>query len=74
MGFGIGLLLFGLLIIAWGIFTIKKPDFGWRMNEGWKVKGDSEPSDSYLDTVKLGGVACILVGSLLLIGGILNLL
>lgn len=44
------------------------------MNEGWKVKGESEPSDIYIDFAKLGGIVAIMLGSLLLIGGILNLL
>ncbi|MFD3258543.1 DUF6199 family natural product biosynthesis protein [Paenibacillus lentus] len=74
MSFAISLIIMGLGIITLGIFSFLKPTFGWRMNEGWKVKGESEPSDIYIDFAKLGGIVAIMLGSLLLIGGILNLL
>ncbi|MNW57519.1 hypothetical protein D3C74_353330 [compost metagenome] len=74
MFFGIFLIFFGIAIISLGIFSIKKPTFGWHLSEGWKVKGDSEPSDAYIDSVKFGGAAAIILGSVLLAGGILNLL
>ncbi|MDT3426455.1 hypothetical protein J2Z22_001981 [Paenibacillus forsythiae] len=72
--FGIFLNILGLLIIAFGIFSIRKPTFGWSWSEGWKVKGDSEPSGAYIGSIKFGGAISIILGSLLLIGGILNLL
>lgn len=74
MVLAIFLLIAGFLLIAWGIFTVRNPAFGWRMNEGWKVKGESEPSYSYMERVKIGGVVTIVMGSLFIVGGILNLL
>ncbi|AZK46923.1 DUF6199 family natural product biosynthesis protein [Paenibacillus lentus] len=74
MSFAISLILIGLLTIGIGIFSFLRPTFGWRMSEGWKVKGESEPSDMYIDSVKLSGVVAIMLGSIFLIGGILNLL
>lgn len=74
MSLAISLIIMGLPIIALGIFSYLKPTFGWRRSEGWKVKGDSEPSDMYIDSVKLGGIVAMMLGSIFLIGGILNLL
>ncbi|MFE4711547.1 MULTISPECIES: DUF6199 family natural product biosynthesis protein [unclassified Paenibacillus] len=71
---GFFLIILGGLIIALGIFTIRKPTFGWKMNEAWKVKNDSEPSDAYIDMAKFGGLVTIILGSFLFAGGILNLL
>lgn len=73
MSNGIFLICFGILIIALGIFRINKPTFGWSFNESWKVKGESEPSDTYITAVKFGGVFVIMFGSVLILGGILNL-
>ncbi|QWU18494.1 hypothetical protein KP014_23790 [Paenibacillus sophorae] len=74
MFFAVFLIILGLLIIALGIFAISKPTFGWSLSEGWKVKGDSEPSDAYIGSIKFGGAVSIMLGSLILIGGILNTL
>ncbi|GAA0135848.1 hypothetical protein YSY43_26880 [Paenibacillus sp. YSY-4.3] len=74
MSFAISLIIIGLAATALGIFSYLKPTFGWNMSEGWKVKGESEPSDIYIDFIKLGGVVSIMLGSFFLIGGILNLL
>lgn len=71
---GIIFLLFGLSIIAFGIYTRRYPDFGWRMKEGWKVRGDSEPSDDYIDSIKFSGVIAISIGALMIVFGILLLL
>ncbi|GGF78893.1 hypothetical protein GCM10010912_24940 [Paenibacillus albidus] len=71
---GIIFLILGLSTIAFGIYTRKNPTFGWRMNEGWKVKGDSEPSVSYIDSIKFTGIIAISVGALMIIFGILMLL
>lgn len=68
-----GLILIGVLVIAVGIFSIRRPTFGWRMNEGWKVKGDSEPSSTYISMVKFSGLITIIIGTLLFLGGLLNL-
>lgn len=73
MSNGIFLICFGILTIALGIFRINKPTFGWSANESWKVKGDSEPSDTYISAVKFRGVIVIMIGSVLFLGGILNL-
>ncbi|MFD1177359.1 DUF6199 family natural product biosynthesis protein [Paenibacillus puldeungensis] len=68
------LIIMGVLIIALGILSIKKPTWGWHINEGWKVKGESEPSDAYIDSMKFSGTITVFVGSFFIIGGILSLL
>lgn len=60
---------FGLIFIAFGILNLVKPDFAWYINEGWKVKGDSEPSEGYLMMTKFGGIVAIIIGTIFVIGG-----
>ncbi|WP_438351057.1 DUF6199 family natural product biosynthesis protein [Paenibacillus sp. FA6] len=64
----------GILIAGLGLLSIFKPTFAWYSNEGWKVKGDSEPSDDYITVVKLGGIVATIMGLLLIVAGILNLM
>lgn len=59
---GIFMLIMGLGIIAWGLYIRRNPTFGWRMNEGWKVNGDSEPSEAYIELVTFSGAVAFWVG------------
>lgn len=71
---GIFALLLGLCVIAFGIYVRRHPDFAWRMNEGWKVKGDSEPSNAYLDSMKFSGAAAIVFGCVVSVFAFLTIL
>jgi uncharacterized membrane protein HdeD (DUF308 family) len=71
---GIVIIIFGISINAFGIYVRRNPTFGWRMNEGWKVKGDSEPSDAYISSMRFSGAATLWIGSFFIIMGILTLL
>lgn len=73
MFIAIVLMLIGIAIIAYGFFVRNKPSFGWRFNEGWKIKGDSEPSESYLEYMKFSGFVAVILGAFLLLGGLLSL-
>lgn len=73
MFIAIVLMLAGIAIIAYGFFVRNKPAFGWRFNEGWKIKGDSEPSESYLESMKFSGFVAVILGTFLLLGGLLSL-
>ncbi|RJE86939.1 hypothetical protein D3P07_17310 [Paenibacillus sp. 1011MAR3C5] len=57
----------GLIFIAFGVLYLVKPDFAWYINEGWKVKGDSEPSEGYLMMTRFGGVVLLIVGTIFLL-------
>lgn len=37
-----------ILFIIIGLINFFYPSFAWYIKEGWKVDGDSEPSDTYL--------------------------
>ncbi|MED5016346.1 hypothetical protein P9847_03375 [Paenibacillus chibensis] len=65
------LFFFAAISFALGILSLRKPDWSWYMNEGWKTRGDSEPSDAYLDMVKFRGFLGIVVGSFFAACGIL---
>lgn len=69
---GIFLLIIGLGIIAWGLYIRKNPTFGWRMNEGWKVNGDAEPSQAYIDSRTFLGAVAIWIGAFFMAMGILQ--
>ncbi|KKC46935.1 MULTISPECIES: DUF6199 family natural product biosynthesis protein [Paenibacillus] len=70
----VGYLLGGLFLLGLGIVNVIYPSFAWYIREGWKVDGDSEPSDMYLALSKAGGVAIILFGSIFLLIGFAYLL
>lgn len=69
-----GFLLFltAIILIGLGLWNRKKPDFWWHFDEGWKVKGDSEPSYAYLEWVKFGGLITICLGSIFLVLGLMT--
>lgn len=74
MAGGIMMILFGIAAVAGGIYIRRHPESGWRMNEGWKVKGDSEPSRAYSESRKFSGVLAIAAGALFMVLGVILLL
>lgn len=68
--------LFGFAVILLGIGLLARryPTFDWSRDEGWKVKGDSERSDTYMDLVKFGGLVSICLGSAFFVLGLIILL
>ncbi|MDR9857216.1 hypothetical protein RJP21_26825 [Paenibacillus sp. VCA1] len=66
-------ILIGIVILGFGVLMMRKPSFGWRANEGWKVEGDSEPSDAYLVTAQIRGLVMIVLGAFLVLMGILKI-
>ena len=71
---GIFTILMGLLLNAGGLYVRKNPDAFWRMNEGWKMKGDAEPSEAYLSSRRFTGAVLLWIGSFFIVMGILLLL
>jgi hypothetical protein len=63
------LFLGGLLVIGVGLLNIFYPSFAWYLKEGWKVAGDSEPSDTYLFLTKIGGGIATLMGIVVFLSG-----
>ncbi|MHB0865232.1 DUF6199 family natural product biosynthesis protein [Paenibacillus sp. SEL3] len=41
------LIFIAIIFFSLGILSKRNPTWGWRANEAWKIKGDSEPSDGY---------------------------
>jgi len=66
-------ILLGILILGYGVLLMRKPSFGWRANEGWKVEGDSEPSDAYLVSSQIRGLVGIVFGGFLILMGVLKI-
>lgn len=58
--------VFSLLVVI-GVVNIIFPSFAWYLKEGWKVDGDSEPSDAYLVLTRISGIIAIVIGLSLLI-------
>lgn len=71
---GIFTILMGLILNAAGLYLRKNPTIGWRMNEGWKTKGDAEPSDAYISSRRFSGAVLLWIGSFIIVMGILSLL
>ncbi|WP_246772652.1 DUF6199 family natural product biosynthesis protein, partial [Paenibacillus polymyxa] len=57
---GFMLILIAIIFFSLGILSKRNPTWGWRANEAWKIKGDSEPSDAYIDDMKFRGSVSIL--------------
>ncbi|MEE4581553.1 DUF6199 family natural product biosynthesis protein [Paenibacillus polymyxa] len=68
---GFVLILFAIIFFALGILSKRNPTWGWRANEAWKIKGDSEPSNAYIDDMKFRGSVSILFGFFFLACGLL---
>jgi hypothetical protein len=69
----IGVLIFGLLLVAWGVFMLRNPEDVWYLSHWHSVSG-GEPSQYYLDRCYVGGVISVLIGAVLVIGGVFKLI
>ena len=59
--------VFGVIIVAIGVFMIAAPYKIWHIYEGWKFKGEVEPSDTYIGSVAVAGVFLIIVAVVLVL-------
>lgn len=69
MGEAYGLLIFlGIVLIVFGIYIHKHPDFRWNisLSRRWYLKG-GEPTDLYYANQRMGAVAYILIGVLMIL-------
>lgn len=66
------LMFAGIICIAIGLINVINPNFAWYLKEGWKVDGDSEPSDTYIALTKIGGVIAIVFGVIFFFTGIFS--
>lgn len=57
----------GILIVVTGIFVFLKPNLIWKLTEQWKSYGADEPSDFYIKSTKLGGIAVIIWGIVMML-------
>jgi hypothetical protein len=54
------MLLFYILFVGLALLNIINPRIGWYMRYGWAVKGDSEPSESYLLMSRISSVVVLI--------------
>ena len=52
----------GIVLIGIGAFLFLKPDLMWKLTEQWKSYRADEPSELYVISTKVGGVAFALCG------------
>lgn len=57
-----------ILVIILLAANVINPAFAWHLRGGWMVKGDSEPSDEYLLTQRIGSIFGLVILVPLLIG------
>jgi uncharacterized membrane protein YidH (DUF202 family) len=64
----VGLLIFGIVLVAIGLFHSIKPDLGWRMSR-WQYRNRRalEPSAAALVVTRVIGVIAVVVGVVLII-------
>ena len=53
--------LFLWLVLVVCVLQTLFPDFFWSLSEGWKVRGDSEPSDAWLLMTRVGSILGIII-------------
>ncbi|MBP2001176.1 hypothetical protein J2Z69_002219 [Paenibacillus shirakamiensis] len=66
---GIGRIIFGIVFIALGIFSYRKPDSWFFRPRGSSI--DYEPSEGYIGYLKIVGISIGIVGFMILLTGIL---
>ena len=52
----------GIVFLALGAFLFFRPDLVWKLTEQWKSYRADEPSELYVISTKVGGVAFDLCG------------
>ncbi|MGC6588630.1 DUF6199 family natural product biosynthesis protein [Paenibacillus sp. Dod16] len=67
------LILFAVVFLVRGVLRIRKPTWG-SLYRIWKVKYESEPSSDYIQYIKSSGLLLLVLGSILLVAGILIVL
>jgi hypothetical protein len=60
------MLFLGFILIIIGIIRLRVPKLTWFLNDGWRFK-KVEPSDFYLDFIRLFGIIFIVSGIVLII-------
>ena len=68
--FDTDLLLVAGILLVFGIFSLIKPDFGWKWRIGRWVDRDAEPSDSYILWSRIGGIVAIVAAVILFFASI----
>lgn len=61
-----GSIFFGLLLIGVGIWHTAAPESAWYLGHGWKFK-NAEPSGAALVMTRIGGIAAIVIGFVMLL-------
>jgi hypothetical protein len=59
--------LYAAIIIILGIFAAASPEDTWRLSNSWQFE-KAEPSEMALILTRLGGIAGIIAGILLIFG------
>lgn len=63
--------LFIILFTILTVVNIINPAFGWYLRYGWMVKGDSEPSETYLIMSRVGSVFALVILLIVLFSGMI---
>ncbi len=62
------LIVFGIVLIGYGVVVFKHPDILWKLSleRRWYLKG-GEPTELYYSTRRMGAVGCMLLGVFMII-------
>lgn len=56
------MILGSIFLLIAGVLMLFNPDMVYRLTESWKSSAADEPSELYTLHIRIGGVACSLVG------------
>lgn len=68
-GSGSGLVVFGLVIAAFGLWNTISPYASWYLRYGWRFR-NAEPSDMALGLTRLGGILAMIAGVIAFLSGL----
>ena len=58
------MILLGMLLLVIGFLMLRFPEEIYNLAEGWKSNSPGEPSKWYRISLRVGGIAFLLVGAL----------
>jgi uncharacterized membrane protein HdeD (DUF308 family) len=56
------MLLTAVILLIVGLLMLIKPKIVWQISEKWKSYSAEEPSNSYIESIRFGGIMFILAG------------
>ncbi len=66
-------ILIGIIFIAIGVVMLVRPETVFQITESWKSSTNNEPSNLYIASTRIGGIAFLIIGAASIIASLLYL-